>query len=193
MSRWRWYAWFAVLVVPIPLAGFLERQCVDPMIRRGWYARESLFPAIEKALSWIGLSSRSGDLIGSLWNHGCAAAQAFPYVLLVVMGRLVWLRWQGGVELRPATAPRTLGVLGLVAATRLPSFVIGWGIMAGLNALLQSDEALADTLMAWFNDFLPWLGYALNKIPAAFVALVALHVAVQGADSPETRFEVSRS
>ncbi len=181
-SRWRWYAWFALFVAPIPLAGVLEKHCIDSMVHRGGELRETLFAVLDNALSWIGLSYYRGDVACSLWNNGYAAAQAFPYVLLVVVGRLVWLRSRGKIELHPLTAPRTLGVLGVVAATRLPSFVIGWGIMAGLNALLPSHEELAVTLMTWFNDFLPWFSYGLNKIPAALIALVALHVAVRCED-----------
>lgn len=178
-SRWRWYAWFVLLVAPIPLAGVLEKCCIDSMVHRVWDRQESLFPAIQQVLSWIGLGSWSGDLTVTLWNHGCAALQTIPYVLLVVVGRLVWLRSRGRIELHPMTASRTLGVLGLMAATRLPSSVIGWGAMTSLNALLQRDEELAVTLANGFNDLSPWLGYLFNKVPAALIALVALHVAVR--------------
>lgn len=181
-SRWQWYAWFALFVAPIPLADLLERSCISPMIRRFWDLRVALFPALDRALTWIGLGSRSGDLTVTLWNHGCAALQTIPYVLLVVVGRLVWLRGRGRIELHPMTASRTLGVLGLMAATRLPSSVIGWGAMTSLNALLQRDEELAVTLANGFNDLSPWLGYLFNKVPAALIALVALHVAVRCED-----------
>ena len=177
-SRGEWAAWFAVLVLPIPFAGFLERQCISPMLQRAWESQREWFSVIEGLFSWFPTPSLSGDTKAFLWNSGCAAALAFPYVLLVVMGRWVWLRRRGSVGLRPLTAPRTFSVLGLVLATRLPSMVAGWGIMAGLTGLMQRDEALATRLMIVFNEFLPWFGYALDKVPAALIALAALQVSV---------------
>ncbi len=183
----RYAPWLAILILPIPVADFAERLCIDPMIRRAWDTRTALFPAIEKLLSLIGLSNRSPDLTTALWNESCAAAQALPYVLLVVAARLVWLHSQGGGELRPTTALRTLGVLGIVAATRLPSLLTGWAILSALDALFQSDEALAAKLLVAFNEWLPCLSYALNKVPAALIALLAVHTITASSASPARR------
>ena len=177
----RWGLWLAIHIVPIPAANLIERLCIDPVIRDAWDASSVFFPAMEKLLSRIGLLSPRSDLTAILWNQCCAVAQTLPYVLLVVGARLVSLHFRGGFELRPLTARRTLGVLGLAAATWLPPLVTGWGIMVVLNALLQSDAALAATFVAAFNELLPWFGYALNKGPAALMALAALHMAVQPA------------